>query len=111
MKDIPNNPKLRYKLMTRDMPLGGKDSLDMMYRTCGTQLNVDFSSEKDFVKKFKVVNSIVPISIALFSNSSIVEKKKVAIYLIVQKFGKILPEGDCLQYFLIILILKNTLTL
>jgi len=76
MKDIPNNPKLRYKLMTKDMPLGGKNSLDMMYRTCGTQLNVDFSSEKDFVRKFKVVNAIVPISIALFSNSSIVEKKK-----------------------------------
>ena len=76
MKDIPNNPKLRYKLMTKDMPLGSKDSLDMMYRTCGTQLNVDFSSEKDFVRKFKVVNAIVPISIALFSNSSIVEKKK-----------------------------------
>ena len=76
MKDIPNNPKLRYKLMTKDMPLGGMNSLDMMYRTCGTQLNVDFSSEKDFVRKFKVVNAIVPISIALFSNSSIVEKKK-----------------------------------
>ena len=47
--------------------------------------------KKTLLKKFKVVNSIVPISIALFSNSSIVEKKKVAIYLIVQKFGKILP--------------------
>ena len=57
------------------MPLGGELSLDMMYRTCGTQLNIDYSSEKDFFKKFKVVNSIVPISIALFANSSIVEKK------------------------------------
>jgi len=46
-----------------------------MYRTCGTQLNVDYNSEQDFVKKFKIVNSIVPISIALFANSSIVEKK------------------------------------
>ncbi len=73
--DIPNNPKQRYKLMTKDMPLDGKHSLDMMYRTCGTQLNIDFSSEKDFTKKFKVLNSIVPISIALFANSSIVEKK------------------------------------
>ena len=61
--------------MTRDMPKGGQLSLDMMYRTCGTQLNIDYDSEKDFVKKFKVVNSIVPISIALFANSSIVEKK------------------------------------
>jgi glutamate--cysteine ligase len=62
--------------MTKDMPKGGSLSLDMMYRTCGTQLNLDYSSEKDFVKKFKIVNSLVPISIALFANSSIVEKKK-----------------------------------
>ena len=76
LNEIPNNPKQRYKLMTKDMPLGGELSLDMMYRTCGTQLNIDYDSEKDFIKKFKVVNSIVPISIALFANSSIVEKKK-----------------------------------
>ena len=75
LDEIPNNPKKRYKLMTKDMPLGGELSLDMMYRTCGTQLNIDFNSEEDFVKKFKIVNSIVPISIALFANSSIVEKK------------------------------------
>ena len=61
--------------MTKDMPLGGELSLDMMYRTCGTQLNIDYNSEEDFIKKFKLVNSIVPISIALFANSSIVEKK------------------------------------
>ena len=61
--------------MTKDMPLGGELSLDMMYRTCGTQLNIDYSSEEDFIKKFRVANSIVPIAIALFANSSIVEKK------------------------------------
>jgi len=76
LDEIPNNPKQRYKLMTKDMPLGGELSLDMMYRTCGTQLNIDYNSEDDFMKKFKVVNSIVPISIALFANSAIVEKKK-----------------------------------
>ena len=76
LSEIPNNPKKRYKLMTKDMPEGGELSLDMMYRTCGTQLNIDYSSEEDFKKKFKVVNSIVPISIALFANSSIVERKK-----------------------------------
>ncbi len=75
LNEIPNNPKKRYELMTKDMPLGGELSLDMMYRTCGTQLNIDYKSEKDFTKKFKIVNSIVPISIALFANSSIVEKK------------------------------------
>ena len=76
LNEIPNNPKQRYKLMTKDMPLGGESSLDMMYRTCGTQLNIDYNSEDDFSKKFKIVNSIVPISIALFANSSIIEKKK-----------------------------------
>jgi len=75
LSEIPNNPKQRYELMTKDMPLGGERSLDMMYRTCGTQLNIDYSSEEDFVKKFRLANSIVPIAIALFANSSIVEKK------------------------------------
>ena len=75
LSEIPNNPKQRYELMTKYMPSGGSLSLDMMYRTCGTQLNLDYESEKDFVKKFKVINSLVPISIALFANSSIVEKK------------------------------------
>ena len=76
LEEIPNNPKQRYKLMTQDMHIGGELSLDMMYRTCGTQLNIDFNSEEDFVKKFKIVNSIVPVAISLFANSSIVEKKK-----------------------------------
>ena len=75
LSEVPNNPKQRYQVMTKDMPDGGSLSLDMMYRTCGTQLNLDYDSEKDFIKKFKVINSIVPISIALFANSSIVEKK------------------------------------
>ena len=75
IEDIPNNPKERYKLMTKSMPLGGELSLDMMYRTCGTQLNIDYASEDDFKKKFLVANSVVPITIALFANSSIVEKK------------------------------------
>ena len=88
--------------MTKDMPLDGKSSLDMMYRTCGTQLNIDYNSEEDFIKKFQIVNSIiVPISIALFANSSIVEKKIVTIYLTGQKFGRILLVVDYQNYFLI----------
>ena len=77
LSEVPNNPKQRYELMTKDMPVGGAMSLDMMYRTCGTQLNIDYNSEEDFIKKFKIINSIVPITIALFANSSIVEKKNI----------------------------------
>ena len=93
--------------MTKDMPNGGSLSLDMMYRTCGTQLNLDYDSEKDFIKKFKIINSIVPISIALFANSSIVEKQNSGSALIDLKFGKRHQEVVCLRYFLIIWILKN----
>ena len=75
LSDIPNNPKQRYEVMTKDMPEGGSLSLDMMYRTCGTQLNVDYVSEQDFTKKFKLSNYITPINIALFANSSVIEKK------------------------------------
>ena len=58
------------------MPIFGKLSLDMMYRTCGTQINIDYTSEKDFSKKFFVANRLAPITIALFANSGIVEKNK-----------------------------------
>ncbi len=75
LNEVPKNPKKRYELMTKDMPEGGELSLDMMYRTCGTQLNIDYNSEQDFIKKFQIVNSIVPITIALFANSSIKEKQ------------------------------------
>ena len=75
LSDIPNNPKQRYQVMTKDMPEGGSLSLDMMYRTCGTQLNVDYVSEQDFTKKFKLSNYLTPINIALFANSSVLEKK------------------------------------
>ena len=76
IEEVPSNPKNRYELMTKIMPLFGKLSLDMMYRTCGTQINIDYTSENDFCKKFFVVNRLVPITIALFANSGIVEKNK-----------------------------------
>ena len=76
IEEVPSNPKNRYELMTKIMPLFGKLSLDMMYRTCGTQVNIDYTSEKDFSKKFFVVNRLTPVTIALFANSGIVEKNK-----------------------------------
>jgi len=76
LNEIPSNPKKRYSLMTKEMPKVGRLSMDMMYRSCGTQVNLDYVSENDFSKKFFVLNRIVPIIIALFANSSIIEKKK-----------------------------------
>ena len=53
--EIPVMPKGRYKIMTGYMPKVGKLGLDMMYRTCTVQANLDFSSEPDMVKKLRVV--------------------------------------------------------
>ena len=102
LSEVPNNPKQRYEVMTRDMPNGGSLSLDMMYRTCGTQLNLDYNSEEDFIKKFKIINSLVPISIALFANSSIVEKKNSGYMSYRSKVWQETSEEVFLKFFLII---------
>jgi len=73
--DIPKSPKERYKIMTSEMPRGGKLSLDMMYKTAGIQINYDYTSEGDFEKKFKIGNYLTPLTIALFANSPFSENR------------------------------------
>ncbi len=75
LADIPKSPKERYKIMTAEMPRGGKLSLDMMYKTAGIQINYDYTSEEDFEKKFKIGNYLTPLTIALFANSPFSENK------------------------------------
>jgi glutamate--cysteine ligase len=50
LAEMPKMPKGRYKIMTAYMPKVGTHGLDMMYRTCTVQTNLDFSSEADMVK-------------------------------------------------------------
>jgi glutamate--cysteine ligase len=61
--------------MTDYMPKVGKLGLDMMYRTCTVQTNLDFSSEADMVKKLRVSVALQPIATALFANSPFTEGK------------------------------------
>ena len=75
LKDVPYNPKKRYKIMSTEMPKNGSLSLEMMYQTAGTQINLDYSDEKNFSDKFKLISSIVPLSIAIFANSSLKNNK------------------------------------
>ena len=75
LKNVPSNPKKRYKIMTLEMPKDKKLSLEMMYQTAGTQINLDYLDEKDFSNKFKLISFLSPISIAMFANSSIKENK------------------------------------
>jgi glutamate--cysteine ligase len=73
--DMPMMPKGRYKIMTGYMPKVGKYGLDMMYRTCTVQANLDFSSEADMVKKLRVSLALQPVATALFANSPFTEGK------------------------------------
>jgi len=75
LKNVPKNPKERYAIMNEEMPKDGSLSLEMMYQTCGTQINLDYISEKDFIKKFKLSSFLVPLSSAIFANSPIKESK------------------------------------
>ena len=75
LENVPKTPKKRYEIMTNEMPKNGKLSLEMMYQTCGTQINLDYTSEKDFIKKFKLSAFLIPLSIAIFANSPFKENK------------------------------------
>ena len=68
-------PKGRYRIMTNYMPKVGTYGLDMMYRTCTVQTNLDFSSESDMVKKLRVSLALQPVATALFANSPFTEGK------------------------------------
>ena len=67
--EVPQMPKGRYDIMRRYMPKEGGYGLEMMFRTCTVQVNLDFSSEADMVKKFRVGLALQPVATALFANS------------------------------------------
>lgn len=67
--ETPRMPKSRYDIMTRYMPKVGTQGLDMMYRTCTIQVNLDFSSEIDMRRKMQVSLKLQPLATALFASS------------------------------------------
>ena len=76
-EDMPSMPKGRYRLMTDYMKRVGSHGTQMMYRTCTIQVNLDFSSEEDMVKKFRVSLALQPLATALFANSPLFEGNPV----------------------------------
>ncbi|WP_334151018.1 glutamate--cysteine ligase [Hyphomicrobium sp.] len=73
LAETPHMPKQRYEVMTRYMPTVGKRGLDMMYRTATIQVNLDFGSEADMVKKLRVSLALQPIATAMFASSPFTE--------------------------------------
>ena len=74
-KDTEWMPKGRYRIMREYMAKRGKLGVDMMSRTCTVQVNLDFSSEADMVRKFQVALALQPVATALFANSPFVDGK------------------------------------
>jgi glutamate--cysteine ligase len=75
LAETPVMPKSRYEIMTRYMPKVGTKGLDMMYRTCTIQVNLDFSSEADMRKKMRVSMKLQSLATALFASSPFTEGK------------------------------------
>ncbi|MEK9212381.1 glutamate--cysteine ligase [Sphingomonas sp. 2378] len=73
--ELPIMPKGRYAIMLRHMPRVGSLGLDMMLRTSTIQVNLDYASEADMVKKFRVGLALQPLATALFANSPFTEGK------------------------------------
>ncbi|ODS98118.1 MAG: glutamate--cysteine ligase, partial [Erythrobacter sp. SCN 62-14] len=74
-EELPIMPKGRYDIMLRHMPRVGSMGLDMMLRTCTIQVNLDYSSEADMVRKFRTSLALQPLATALFANSPFTEGK------------------------------------
>ncbi|WP_427454710.1 glutamate--cysteine ligase [Litorimonas sp. WD9-15] len=75
LEDVPVMPKGRYKIMRDYMQKVGTMGREMMFRTCTVQANLDFGSEADMVKKFRVSLALQPIGTALFANSPFTDGK------------------------------------
>jgi glutamate--cysteine ligase len=75
VQDTPVMPKGRYQIMKAYMPTVGSRGLDMMFRTCTIQVNLDFSDERDMVRKFRTSLALQPVATALFANSPFCDGK------------------------------------
>jgi len=73
--ETPVMPKGRYKIMANYMPKVGTLGLDMMFRTCTVQVNLDFATEADMVRKLRVSLALQPLATALFASSPFLERK------------------------------------
>ncbi|PWD99076.1 glutamate--cysteine ligase [Marinilabilia rubra] len=70
---MPWMPKERYRIMKAYMPTKGNLGLDMMTRTATIQVNLDYSSEQDMIKKMRVGQALQGIATAIFANSPFTE--------------------------------------
>lgn len=76
LSETPVMPKGRYRIMANYMPKVGSRGLDMMFRTCTVQANLDFASEADMVRKLRVCLALQPLATALFAKSPFTDGRR-----------------------------------
>ena len=87
-QEMPMMPKGRYRIMSDYMARVGKHGRDMMFRTCTVQVNLDYSSEADMVKKLRVALALQPVATAFFANSPFFEGRPAEALSLRSKFWR-----------------------
>lgn len=73
ISEIEWNPKQRYKIMSEYLNKRGKYAHNMMKGTASIQVALDYINEEDFIKKFRIANTLAPVVAALFDNAAFFE--------------------------------------
>ncbi|OIV94908.1 hypothetical protein TanjilG_22105 [Lupinus angustifolius] len=73
VEDIPRVPKVRYNIMQNYFHNFGLPGIEPLLMTCSVQVNLDFSSEADMIKKMRASIALQPLAAALFANSPFTE--------------------------------------
>ncbi|MDR0855880.1 MAG: glutamate--cysteine ligase [Clostridiales bacterium] len=76
--DLPLIPKPRYRLMDAHFAATGRYGRNMMRGTASTQVSIDYNSEKDFSKKFRLANILTPVLAWLTDNAPVFEGERAA---------------------------------
>ncbi|KAG2596744.1 hypothetical protein PVAP13_5KG179500 [Panicum virgatum] len=75
LSDMPIMPKAKFEIARNYMPKVGSSGLDMMFRTCSVQVNLDYGSEQDMIMKLRAAIALQPIATAIFANYPLKEGK------------------------------------
>ena len=69
INDIKLLPKKRYDFMFNYFKTKGTHAHNMMKGTAALQISIDFKSEEDYRRKFRIANALSPVFYALFDNA------------------------------------------
>ncbi|MDR7871118.1 MAG: glutamate-cysteine ligase family protein [Tissierellaceae bacterium] len=76
INEIKLLPKKRYDYMFNYFKTRGTHAHNMMKGTAALQVSLDFSSEEDYKRKFRVTNALSPVLYTLFENAYYFENEE-----------------------------------